>query len=158
MNYERVIKTDELQQILNKYKIQNFEDISNISMKLSDIDIKEGELLLLKHFDFHCKDRVLDYIDGKNSKEEEFLKRNVFKCFQLATPRFYTSYQQLRKTIRDKNNYEEKFIKECIIFENTNDEISLCLTNKLKNFKKLIDYDVYIYLNDLEEFRNKLYL
>ncbi len=158
MNYERVIKTEELREILNKYKIENFEDITNINIKLNDIDVKEGELLLLKHFDINCKDRVLDYIEGRNSKEEAFLKRSVFKCFQLATPRFYDSYQQLRKTIKDKNSYEENFIKECVIFENTNDEISACLTNKLKNFNKLIDYDVYVYLNDMEEFRNKLYL
>jgi hypothetical protein len=158
MKYERIMKTDEMQEIIKKYQIENYGDINYIGIILSSINIKEGENLLLKHFDFNCKDRIMDYIDGKNSKEEAFLIRNVYKCFDLATPRFYNTFMQMKKTINERSKDEENFIKECFIFENSNEEVGKCLGNKLKQYMKLIDYDLNVYMNDLEEFKKEIYL
>ena len=158
MNYERLINTEELQEILNRYSIENYEEISSIDFILKNIDMREGEHLLLKHFDFHCKDRIIDFMNGRDSKEEAFLKRKVYKCFELATPRFYESYQQLRKTIRERRENEENFMKECVVFENSRNEILKCMMIKLKNYRKLIDHDVNVYLIELEDFRKNIYL
>lgn len=155
MKYERIINKNEYEDIINTYKINNFKDLNTIEYLFSNLNMREGRNLLIKHFDYYCKDRILDYM---NTNEEAYLKRNVYKCFELATPQFYNSYQQLRKTISDIRTAEETFINECVVFENKKEEIMDCLTNKLKNYKKLLKYDLYVYQREMEEFRKNLYL
>lgn len=161
MKYERIMKTSEIEEILNEFKTENIREIQSITNLINSINFNKGYNLLIKHLDYYCKDKVIDLIQVnniKNLKEIDYRKKVIFQCFELSTPRFYESYINLKTTVNDKEKTEEKIIKECMILENSKFEIKNCILNKLRQYKKLLSYEIDVYNSDIEDFKSTIYL
>ena len=161
MKYERIMKTNDINEILNEFKSENSEEIQLIINLINSLNLNKGYDMLKNHLDFYCKDKIIDLIhanNSKNLKEIDFRIKKILHCFEISSPRFYESYINLRNVINKKNETEEKILKECLIFENSKFEIKNCFINKLRNFKKLLNHEIEVYNSDIDDFKKNIYL